>query len=228
MCRGTSALNKAKPERVQRHEAEIAVVDISPEVESVRPDPASNRELPREPVTVDTDQLRGIWLDSLGHTVTVYSTHAFSGRLKATLAKADGHETHLPIRPISRGCRWQCGSAFLAAASSEQLQWQFPNGNVSVWERCGQMAQAPSCNKQPEQQSCGLVQWAPAGVSATWLPNLVSSDLKVMLLLEGSLHSEEDLEGTSLSGCQSPTEAFFNPRRHDCYYPQACVEGSCP
>jgi len=105
------------PEHVLRREADIAALDMTPDVESSRVDPASKRELLGEPVMVDTDQLRGIWLDSRGHTVTVYSTDAFSMRLKATLAKADGHETHLPIRPTSRGCRWQCGSSFLAAYS---------------------------------------------------------------------------------------------------------------
>jgi len=174
---------------------------------------------------VDTDQLKGIWLDSRGHTVTVYSTDAFSMKLKATLAKADGHETHLPIRPTSRGCRWQCGSAFLAAASSEQLWWQFPNGSVSIWERCGQSAQAPSCNEESGQESDENLQWAPLGMSTVWPPNLISSEPKVVFMLSGSLPSVQDLEGTSLSGCQSPAEAFFNPR---CYCPQASVEGSCP
>jgi len=211
MCRGTSASGKAKSESAQ-HEADKTAVDISPEVESSRLDPASKRELLGEPVMVDTDQLRGIWLDSRGHTVTVYSTDAFSMRLKATLAKADGHETHLPIRPTSRGCRWQCGSAFLAAASFEQLWWQFPNGSVSVWERCDQTAHAPSCHEQPEHQSDAFFQWAPPGLSAIWPPSLVSSDPKVVFSVSGSLPSIQDLEGTSLSGCQSPAEAFYNPR----------------
>merc|ERR550532_1622364 len=162
---------------------------------------------------VDIDQLRGIWMDSRGHTVTVYSTDAFSMRLKATLAKADGHETHLPIRPTSKGCRWQCGSAFLAAASSDQLWWQFPNGNVSIWEGCGRSSRPPNCHEQLEQQSDELLQWAPLGLSAIWPSNLVSSDSKAVFELSGSMPSVQDLEGTTLSGCQSPAEAFFNPRQ---------------
>mmetsp|Transcript_128254 Transcript_128254/g.256147 ORF Transcript_128254/g.256147 Transcript_128254/m.256147 type:complete len:233 (-) Transcript_128254:239-937(-) len=212
MCRGRSATGKAKPEPVQHEaEADVAAIEVSPEAESSRLDPASKRELLGEPVMVGADQLRGIWLDSRGHIVTVYSTDAFSTRLKATLVKADGHETHLPIRPTSRGCRWQCGSAFLAAASSDQLWWQFPNGNVSIWEGCGRSSQVPDCSEQHEQSN-EHSQWTPLGLSTIWPPNLVGSEPKAVFLLSGSLPSVWDLEGTSLSGCQSPAEAFFNPR----------------
>jgi len=55
------------PEHVLRREADIAALDMTPDVESSRVDPASKRELLGEPVMMDADQLRGIWLDSLGH-----------------------------------------------------------------------------------------------------------------------------------------------------------------
>lgn len=130
--------------------------------------------------------LCGPWIDSRGQVVSVISSDSFQVRLRATLTTARGHKTDLPLFAIGQGCGWQCGSACLVAVSDQQLWWQFPNGSVSLWERGLKSHFAHETFHREES-------WSQSSLD------------------RGQFGSpEEDTEFT-LSGCQSPIEAFFNP-----------------
>jgi len=198
---------------------------------------APKREVLSEPVYVGAEQLYGMWLDSRGHTVIVYFADAYLTELTATLTKNGKRETHLPLRSTGHGCGWQCGRAFLVAASEEQLWWEFPNGNVSIWERSQQAAAeeeaTPPMLEGVMQQEDGF-RWAPLGLCAQQsiaafegsvpdahgeVPDLVHEGLcpqeastMSLSLLQHPEAGEDFFEGTTLSGCQSPQEAFFNPK----------------
>lgn len=177
---------------------------LEPSGFSKQEDMAPKREVLSEPVYVGAEQLYGMWLDSRGHTVVVYYADAFSTDLTATLTKNGKRETHLPLRSTGQGCGWQCGRAFLVAASEEQLWWEFPNGNVSIWERSQQgaaeeEATQPTPEGMMQQEEC--FRWAPLGLCAQ----------QSLTAFEGWLPDAHGEVPATLSGCQSPVEAFFNP-----------------
>mmetsp|Transcript_22073 Transcript_22073/g.48776 ORF Transcript_22073/g.48776 Transcript_22073/m.48776 type:complete len:181 (-) Transcript_22073:124-666(-) len=84
---------------------------------------------------VKPEDLCGIWKDTYGNTVTVYSTDAFETRLVASLSKPPRRDIVLPLQAVDRGRGWHCGGATLTRRSGHMLWWQFVDGTTSVWSR---------------------------------------------------------------------------------------------
>mmetsp|Transcript_54170 Transcript_54170/g.118659 ORF Transcript_54170/g.118659 Transcript_54170/m.118659 type:complete len:169 (+) Transcript_54170:49-555(+) len=83
------------------------------------------------------EDLLGVWTDSHGNAVSVYSTDAYKMSFVATLSRPPRRDIHLTLRRVSDGAGWCCGDALLGHFDSffEQLSWVFPNGMVSLWIR---------------------------------------------------------------------------------------------
>lgn len=80
--------------------------------------------------------LCGDWTDCSGNAVCVDQDEGtFEHRLMATLLKPDKRVIKLLLKPVDRGCGWDCGSATMVANSAERVWWAFPNGRISTWTR---------------------------------------------------------------------------------------------
>mmetsp|Transcript_13570 Transcript_13570/g.29860 ORF Transcript_13570/g.29860 Transcript_13570/m.29860 type:complete len:150 (-) Transcript_13570:228-677(-) len=88
------------------------------------------------PYALTPEELLGCWADSLGHSVSVYSTDAFEVRLTAKLSQPGRPDVFLRVRPIPGG-GWSCGNAVLDPvwSSTSQLHWLAADGRISVWMR---------------------------------------------------------------------------------------------
>jgi len=85
---------------------------------------------------VSFTHLCGFWTDSSGNTVCVdQDEETFQHRLMATLMKPDKRKVKLLMKPVDRGCGWDCGDATMVANSAERVWWAFTNGRISTWTR---------------------------------------------------------------------------------------------
>eukprot|EP00746_Dinoflagellata_sp_MGD_P142107 gnl/MRDRNA2_/MRDRNA2_75109_c0_seq1.p1 gnl/MRDRNA2_/MRDRNA2_75109_c0~~gnl/MRDRNA2_/MRDRNA2_75109_c0_seq1.p1 ORF type:complete len:322 (+),score=62.52 gnl/MRDRNA2_/MRDRNA2_75109_c0_seq1:121-1086(+) len=80
----------------------------------------------------------GVWIDSLGNSVQVYSVDAWEASLVANVSRPKKGDLHLTISQGFDGASWWCGNAYLdtVASTAEQLHWvRHPSGTVSTWTR---------------------------------------------------------------------------------------------
>jgi len=139
------------------------------------------KRLERRACCIDAKDLCGMWTDSFGNNVCVYSVDAYSANLVATMSNSC-RDFNLPMHRMQNGRGWKCGGATLESSSIHELHWKFPYGRTSVWKR---MAAVPApvgyvaCTPQDVQGmiDTGMVNQVPNGdgtlapqIVYTWLP----------------------------------------------------------
>lgn len=110
------------------------------------------------PARIQPQQLCGLWVDSHGKPVEVYSTDAFHVSLYATLTSHGGRSVNLRLREADRGLGWCCGDAVMTEFVSWQVTWTFPDGTFSQWTSSSSVANMAEHHafQAPEGQPQGM------------------------------------------------------------------------
>lgn len=164
-------------------------------------------QLPVEKPVMMAREFCGEWTNSNGDDVEVFFDEIHRAQLRATLVSKNGHKKLFLVDFCN--FEWWCGSAFLvkASASKDQLHWEFERGSVSIWYRSTAINFPRQAMVVPLAQADDSLEGCQSPredrCTAIHLP-------RQAMVSEFLSQADESLE-YSLSGCQSPSEAYFNP-----------------